>query len=108
MILLKKIVGLLFIALAAGAIPKEVKDYTPRKNCTHNIIYPNIDKSHKPLIVGTDDLKLKQHFRLDSNASTVALTDEYFSFRINPGEDMGLYTARLCTSFPKCTGASQL
>ncbi|GBM36392.1 hypothetical protein AVEN_234783-1 [Araneus ventricosus] len=58
------------------------------------------EKTHRPLISDTEDArqaweKLKQLFRPESRARAVALTDAFFSCRIQEEETIGLYAARL-------------
>ncbi|GBM82092.1 hypothetical protein AVEN_79083-1 [Araneus ventricosus] len=86
--------------LAQGATAKEVKDYRLKKSRAYSIIYLNTDACHQPLISDTEDAnqaweKLKQQFCPESHARVVALTDEFFSCRIQVGESLGLYAARL-------------
>ncbi|GBM98264.1 hypothetical protein AVEN_168791-1 [Araneus ventricosus] len=83
-----------------GATAKEVRDYRLRKSRAYSIIYLNTEKTHRLLISNTEDARqaweeLKQHFRPESRARAVALTDEFFSCRIQEGETIGLYAARL-------------
>ncbi|GBM16763.1 Copia protein [Araneus ventricosus] len=85
---------------AEGATAKEVGDYRLRKSRAYSIIYLNTEKTHRPLISDTEDArqaweKLKQHFRPESRARAVALTDTFFSCKIQEGETIGLYAARL-------------
>ncbi|GBM24295.1 hypothetical protein AVEN_158858-1 [Araneus ventricosus] len=85
---------------AEGATAKEVRDYRLRKRRAYSIIYLNTEKTHRPLISDTEDArqawgKLKQHFRPESRARAVSLTDAFFSCRIQEGETIGLYAARL-------------
>ncbi|GBN83180.1 hypothetical protein AVEN_250699-1 [Araneus ventricosus] len=85
---------------AEGATAKEVKDYRLRKSRAYSIIYLNTEKTYRLLISDIEDAnqaweKLKQHFRPESRARAVASTDEFFSCRIQEGETIGLYAARL-------------
>ncbi|GBN92232.1 hypothetical protein AVEN_116298-1, partial [Araneus ventricosus] len=85
---------------AEGATAKEVRDYRLRKSRAYSIIYLNTEKTHRPLISDTEDgrqdwKKLKQHFRPESRARAVALTDAFFSCKIQEVETIGLYAACL-------------
>ncbi|GBO30723.1 hypothetical protein AVEN_102160-1 [Araneus ventricosus] len=85
---------------AEGATAKEVKDYRLRKSRAYSIIYLNTEKTNRPLISDTEDArqaweKLKQHFRPESRARAVSLTVAFFSCRIQEGETVRLYAARL-------------
>ncbi|GBN03931.1 hypothetical protein AVEN_79213-1 [Araneus ventricosus] len=58
------------------------------------------ERTNRPLISDIEDArqaweKLKQHFRPESRAGAVALRGECFSCKIQEGEAIGLYTARL-------------
>ncbi|CAL1279171.1 unnamed protein product [Larinioides sclopetarius] len=80
--------------------PKEYADFQVRKNKAYATIYLNIEKEYRILISEVDDGAqaweiLQKHFRPDSRARVVALTDEFFSCKISEDEVIGLYTARL-------------
>ncbi|GBO07692.1 hypothetical protein AVEN_225506-1 [Araneus ventricosus] len=70
-----------------GATDKEVRDYRLRKSRAYSLIYLNTAKAHRLLISDTEDAsqaweKLKQHFRPESRARAAAMTDGFFSCRI--------------------------
>lgn len=82
------------------AYQKQVKDYNLRRDRAYSTLYLSIEKELRPLISETDDpVKayeiLQIHFRPDSRARTIGLTDDFFSCRIDPNEEIGLYAARL-------------
>ncbi|CAL1276902.1 unnamed protein product, partial [Larinioides sclopetarius] len=71
-----------------------------RKNKAYATIYLSIEKEYRTLISEVDDGAqdwqiLQKHFRSDSPARVIALTDEFFSCKISEVEDIGLYAARL-------------
>ncbi|GBM31127.1 hypothetical protein AVEN_58923-1 [Araneus ventricosus] len=39
--------------------------------------------------------RLEEHFRPNSRARVIGLTDDFFSCRINPQEEIGIYAARI-------------
>lgn len=78
----------------------KLKDFQLRSDRAYSTIYLSIDREYRTLISGTEDPakaweKLSTHFRPDSRARTMGLLDEFFSCRINEGEPIGLYAARL-------------
>ena len=82
------------------AYRKQLKDFNLRKDRAYSTIYLSIEKEIRPLISETDDpvkaFELLQfHFRPDSRARIIGLTDDFFSCRIDPNEEIGLYAARL-------------
>jgi len=84
-----------------AAEAKEAKDFQLRSDRAYTIIYLNIEREYRILITGSnEDPKkawdtLEKHFRPESRARAMGLTDEFFSCRINDGEPIGLYAARL-------------
>lgn len=85
---------------AADASPKEIRDYKIRKGRAFSTIYLSIEAEYRPLISGCIDAKaawdkLRTHFRPNTRARVIALTDEFFSCRMEEGEEVGLFAARL-------------
>ncbi|GBO43121.1 hypothetical protein AVEN_10871-1, partial [Araneus ventricosus] len=79
---------------------KEYIEFQVRKNKAYATIYLSIEKEYRILISEVDDSTqtwkiLQKHFRPDSCARVIYLTDEFFSCKILEGEDIGLYAARL-------------
>ncbi|GBL61046.1 hypothetical protein AVEN_107216-1, partial [Araneus ventricosus] len=79
---------------------KLLKDYSFRKDRAYSVIYLSSEKEYRLLIAGIEDpVKawkiLEEHFRPDSRARAIGLTDEFFSCRVCPDEDIGIYAARL-------------
>ncbi|KAG8180071.1 hypothetical protein JTE90_027852 [Oedothorax gibbosus] len=82
------------------AYQKQLKDFNLRRDRAYSTIYLSLGKEIRPLISETDDpveaFKILQfHFRPDSRARIIGLTDDFFSCRIDPNEEVGLYAARL-------------
>ncbi|GBL76176.1 hypothetical protein AVEN_234456-1 [Araneus ventricosus] len=72
--------------------PKEYNEFQVRKS--------SIEKEYRILISEVNDSPqawkiLQKHFRPDSRARVISLTDEFFSCKISEGEDIGLFAARL-------------
>lgn len=83
-----------------GESEKIKRTFSQRTDKAYSTIYLHIEKEYRPLISNSQDPVtawscLEEHFRPDSRARVVGLTDDYFSCRINPDEDIGLYGARL-------------
>ncbi|GBM71737.1 Retrovirus-related Pol polyprotein from transposon TNT 1-94 [Araneus ventricosus] len=79
---------------------KLLKDCSFRKDRAYSVIYLSSEKEYRLLIAGIEDpVKawkiLEEHFRPDSRARAIGLTDEFFSCRVCPNEDIGIYAARL-------------
>ncbi|GBM71677.1 Retrovirus-related Pol polyprotein from transposon TNT 1-94 [Araneus ventricosus] len=79
---------------------KLLKDCSFRKDRAYSVIYLSSEKEYRLLIAGIEDpVKawkiLEEHFRPDSRARAIGLTDEFFSCRVCPDEDIGIYAARL-------------
>ncbi|GBN46081.1 hypothetical protein AVEN_270798-1, partial [Araneus ventricosus] len=77
-----------------------LKDYNLRKDRAYSVIYLSSEKEYRLLIAGIEDpVKawkiLEEHFRPDSRARAIGLTDEFFSCRVCPDEDIGIYADRL-------------
>lgn len=82
------------------ASPKVLKDFLARKDKAFSLIYLSIEEELRPLLSEIEEpaeawQKLQVHFRPDSRARIVQLTDEFFNCRIEPAESVGLYAARL-------------
>ncbi|GBN08374.1 Retrovirus-related Pol polyprotein from transposon TNT 1-94 [Araneus ventricosus] len=80
--------------------PKEYNEFQVRKNKAYATIYLSIEKEYRILISEVDDSPqawkiLQKHFRPDSRARVISLTDEFFSCKISEDEDIGLFAARL-------------
>ncbi|GBN94418.1 hypothetical protein AVEN_214851-1 [Araneus ventricosus] len=80
--------------------PKEYNEFQVRKNKAYATIYLSIEKEYRILISKVDDSPqawkiLQKHFRPDSRARVISLTDEFFSCKISEDEDIGLFAARL-------------
>ncbi|GBL94864.1 hypothetical protein AVEN_118486-1, partial [Araneus ventricosus] len=65
---------------------KLLKDYNLRKDRAYSVIYLSSEKEYRLLIAGIEDpVKawkiLEKHFRPDSRARAIGLTDEFFSCR---------------------------
>lgn len=78
----------------------EVKEFELRSGKAFSTLYLNIEKEYRCLLSGIRDghtawKTLHAHFRPDSRARAVSLTDEYFSSRITGDDDIGRYAARL-------------
>ncbi|GBO09332.1 hypothetical protein AVEN_106074-1 [Araneus ventricosus] len=78
---------------------KLLRDYDLRKDRTYSVIYLSSEKEYSLLIVGIEDPVvtwkiLEEHFRPDSRTRGIGLTDEFFSCRVCPDEDIGIYAAR--------------
>ncbi|GIX66612.1 hypothetical protein CEXT_765341 [Caerostris extrusa] len=68
---------------------KVILPYTLKKTESRNLLKNCQEQINKPANALKQAWeKLKQYFRPDSSARAVALTDEYFSYRINEGESM--------------------
>ncbi|KAG8180552.1 hypothetical protein JTE90_018172 [Oedothorax gibbosus] len=82
------------------AYQKQLKDFNLRRDGAYSTIYLSLEKEIRPLVSETDDpveaFKILQlHFRPDSRARIIGLTDDFFSCRIDPNEEVVLYAARL-------------
>ncbi|GBN12901.1 Retrovirus-related Pol polyprotein from transposon TNT 1-94 [Araneus ventricosus] len=80
--------------------PKEYNEFQVRKNKAYATIYLSIENEYRILISEVDDSPqawkiLQKHFRPDSRARVISLTDEFFSCKISEDEDIGLFAARL-------------
>lgn len=83
-----------------AATDKVRKDYALRKARAYSTIYLNVSREYRPLISQNQEGKsawktLQEHFRPDSKARAVELTDSFFSCRLEEGEAIGLFAARL-------------
>ncbi|GFS47281.1 retrovirus-related Pol polyprotein from transposon TNT 1-94 [Trichonephila clavipes] len=79
---------------------KEKLDFDTRKNRVFSTIYLNISEVLRPLISHTTDGKeawdiLHKYFLPDSRGTLIGLLDTFFSCRIQEGEMIGLFAARL-------------
>lgn len=79
---------------------KEIKDFKIRKERAYSTIYLHLPREFRSLISNTEDPTtawkiLEKHFRPESRARAVGLTDDFFNCRISPDEEIGLYAARL-------------
>ncbi|GBN77630.1 hypothetical protein AVEN_260648-1 [Araneus ventricosus] len=79
---------------------KELRDFSSRKDKAYSTIYLNVSKAYRCVIDDIEDLvaawkRLEEHFRPNSRARVIGLTDDFFSCRINPQEEMGIYAARI-------------
>ncbi|GBN47355.1 hypothetical protein AVEN_45332-1, partial [Araneus ventricosus] len=62
--------------------------------------YLNVSKAYRCVIDDIGDLvaawkRLEEHFRPNSRARVIGLTDDFFSCRINPQEEIGIYASRI-------------
>ncbi|GBL99348.1 hypothetical protein AVEN_206767-1 [Araneus ventricosus] len=78
--------------------PKEYNQFHPIQ--AYVTIYLSIEKEFRILISDADDGAqawgiLQKHFRPDSRASVISLTDEFLSCKTSEEEDISLYAARL-------------
>ncbi|GBN48440.1 Retrovirus-related Pol polyprotein from transposon TNT 1-94 [Araneus ventricosus] len=79
---------------------KELRDFNSRKDKAYSTIYLNVSKSYRCVIDDIEDpvaawKRLEEHFRPNSRARVIGLTDDFFSCRINPQEEIGIYAARI-------------
>ncbi|GFY60675.1 retrovirus-related Pol polyprotein from transposon TNT 1-94 [Trichonephila inaurata madagascariensis] len=79
---------------------KEKLDFDTRKNRVFSTIYLNISEVLRPLVSHTTDGKeawdiLHKYFLPDSRDTLIGLLDAFFSCRIQEGEMIGLFAARL-------------
>lgn len=79
---------------------KQLSNFLQRSDKAYSLIYLNIEKDYRCLITDIEDPRLAwsrllEHFRPDSRARIIGLTDEFFSCRITDGEEIGIYAARL-------------
>ncbi|KAF8795519.1 Retrovirus-related Pol polyprotein like [Argiope bruennichi] len=79
---------------------KELKDFYCRKDKAYSAIYLNISKNYRCIIADIEDpvvawKRIEDHFQPDSRARIIGLTDVFFSCRINPQEEIGIYAARI-------------
>ncbi|GBN63091.1 hypothetical protein AVEN_138093-1 [Araneus ventricosus] len=79
---------------------KALRDFNSRKGKAYSTIYLNVSKAYKCVIDDIEDpvaawKRLEEHFRPNSRARVIGLTDDFFSFRINPQEEIGIYAARI-------------
>ncbi|GBL59411.1 Copia protein [Araneus ventricosus] len=79
---------------------KELRDFNSRKDKAYSTIYLNVSKAYRCVIDDIEDpvaawKRLEEHFRPNSRARVIGLTDDFFSCRINPQEEMGIYAARI-------------
>lgn len=86
--------------LSADATPKEVRLFSSRRNKAFSTIYLNISDEYKSLLQDIEDPKvawdkLKNQFLPDSRARVIGLMDQFFQCRKDPGEEVGLFGARL-------------
>lgn len=83
-----------------GVTPQLIADFKIKEDKSYSVIYLNVSETYKPIV---DELstgreaweKLEQHFQPDSRALKAALTEEFLSCRLEDGEEMGLFLARL-------------
>lgn len=79
---------------------KVIRDYNAREAKSYSSIYLGVSKEYRPIISSTQDGKtaweiLESHFRPDSRARIVSLTDEFFECKPGDGEPVGLFGARI-------------
>lgn len=85
---------------AEGDSDKIKLSFSQRKDKAYSLLYLSTEKEYRSLVSNSDDpVKtwkiLADHFRPDSRARVIGLTDEYFSCKPDPDEEIGLYGARL-------------
>ncbi|GBM82877.1 Retrovirus-related Pol polyprotein from transposon TNT 1-94 [Araneus ventricosus] len=79
---------------------KELRDFNSMKHKAYSTIYLNVSKSYRCVIDDIEDpvaawKRLEEHFRPNSRARVIGLTVDFFSCRINPQEEIGIYAARI-------------
>ncbi|KAF8796920.1 hypothetical protein HNY73_001248 [Argiope bruennichi] len=79
---------------------KELKNFYCRKDKAYSAIYLNISNNYRCIIADIEDpvvawKRIEDHFQPDSRARIIGLTDVFFSCRINPQEEIGIYAARI-------------
>ncbi|GBM74707.1 hypothetical protein AVEN_274843-1 [Araneus ventricosus] len=79
---------------------KELRDFNSRKDKAYSTIYLNVSKAYRCVIDDIEDpvaawKRLEEHFRPNSRARVIELTDDFFSCRINPQEEIGVYAGRI-------------
>ncbi|GBN46253.1 hypothetical protein AVEN_241653-1 [Araneus ventricosus] len=79
---------------------KELRDFNSRKDKAYSTIYLNLSKAYRCVIDDIEDpvaawKRLEEHFRPNSRPRVIGLTDDFFSCRINPQEEIGVYAARI-------------
>ncbi|KMQ82822.1 hypothetical protein RF55_21751, partial [Lasius niger] len=84
----------------ATASRREVIDYNLRKGRAFSTIFFNAGEENRPLLAGVTDGKkawqiLEEHFEPPSRSRVAQLLDTFYSTRIQPGESMGIFLARL-------------
>ncbi|GBN95072.1 hypothetical protein AVEN_77967-1 [Araneus ventricosus] len=79
---------------------KALRDFNSRKDKAYNTICLNVSKAYRCVIDDIEDpvaawKRLEEHFRPNSRTRIIELTDNFFSCRINPQEEIGIYAARI-------------
>ncbi|GBM58421.1 hypothetical protein AVEN_260020-1 [Araneus ventricosus] len=79
---------------------KELRDFNSRKDKAYSTIYLKVSMAYRCVIDDIEDpvaawKRLEEHFRPNSRARVIGLTDDFFSCGINLQEEMGIYAARI-------------
>ncbi|GBN06467.1 hypothetical protein AVEN_177225-1 [Araneus ventricosus] len=79
---------------------KELRNFNSRKDKAHSTIYLNVLKTYRCVIDDIEDpvaawKRLEEHLGPNSRARVIGLTEDFFSCRINPQKEIGIYAARI-------------
>ncbi|GBO28009.1 hypothetical protein AVEN_147108-1 [Araneus ventricosus] len=79
---------------------KELRDFNSRKDKAYSTIYLKVSKAYRCVIDDIEDpvaawKRLEEHFKPNSRAHVIGLTNDFFSCRMNPQEEIGVYAARI-------------
>ncbi|GBO06182.1 hypothetical protein AVEN_604-1 [Araneus ventricosus] len=91
---------------------KELRDFNSRKDKAYSTIYLNVSKAYRCVI---DDIenpvaawkRLEEHFKPNSRARVIGLTNDFLSCRIKPQEEIGIYATRIRSIVDQLKDASK-